>query len=386
MQPVRHAEYPASPSLTDELLLSAQVMVTDTTLDDALAAWGAYLDRDVPVMLVNNVDRARKLLMTAFGIEQGELVGAPANCRRSLSESIKKTNKNFPLFIELDANLEFETSTPGLEDIRLAWAQPVGGMAPPAPLPGITLFVDNSYTLPAPPFAEHQGLTGAATIWGLHLSEDKKVAGALIAFSDYDLYQAALGLFEPAEDLPDLNRAAEQLNRLSGNDGLAARQIDRYLAARTGMEIAAGVPMQPLEGICSLPFGLAVRIPEEAEIPTFISYGRNELVPLWWIPELQPMFYVTRQVSRNLELTRDSARHISNWLISPLGPDFNDEEVVHAVLVVVKAAEYTGVRWYTDPERARWYNDLMLEWYGPSHDAYRMAFTPPAESRIPVAV
>jgi hypothetical protein len=35
------------------------------------------------------------------------------------------------------------------------------------------------------------------------------------------------------------------------------------------------------------------------------------------------------------------------------------------------------VRWYTDPARARWYNDLLIEWYGPSHDAYRITFDAP---------
>ena len=32
------------------------------------------------------------------------------------------------------------------------------------------------------------------------------------------------------------------------------------------------------------------------------------------------------------------------------------------------------MRWYTDRERATWYGNRMLEWYGPTHDAYRPAF------------
>ncbi len=135
------------------------------------------------------------------------------------------------------------------------------------------------------------------------------------------------------------------------------------------------MPMSSLEGMCALPFGVAVWVPEEADLPSFISYGRNELVPVDWFPEIQPIFYVGFQVTRDPSLTRRSAEHLSRWLLSPLGPDFLEEEVVHAVLVMVKAAEYTGVRWYTDPARARWYNDLLIEWYGPTHDAYRMAFT-----------
>ena len=111
-----------------------------------------------------------------------------------------------------------------------------------------------------------------------------------------------------------------------------------------------------------------------------LVFGRNELLPVDWFPEIQPVFYVGFQVTRDAAMTRRSAEHLSRWLLSPLGPDFLDEEVVHAVLVMVKAAEYTGVRWYTDPARANWYNDLMLEWYGPTHDAYRTAFVVEAEA------
>ncbi|MEZ4572627.1 MAG: hypothetical protein R2849_20390 [Thermomicrobiales bacterium] len=118
-------------------------------------------------------------------------------------------------------------------------------------------------------------------------------------------------------------------------------------------------------------------MPESADLPSFLSYGRNELVPIDWLPEIQPIFYVGFQVTRDMALTRRSADHLSRWMISPLGPDFLDEEVVHSVLVIVKAADYTGVRWYTDPRRAVWYDDLLTEWYGPAHDAYRMAFAVP---------
>ncbi len=234
LQPVRHAEYQASPTLRDELPLKGEIPSTGAILDDALGAWDGYLNRDVPVLLVSNADRARKLLMTAYGVEEGELVGAPANCRRALSESIKKTNKNFPLFIELDRDLEFALDTPGLEQIRLAWAQPAGGMAPPIPTPGTTLFVDYSYTLPAPPFADDQELTGAATLWDLHLSDNVRESGALIAFNDRDLFEAARELIDLDEDLPDLDRAMAQLQRLDGDDGLAARQPADGRPSRNG--------------------------------------------------------------------------------------------------------------------------------------------------------
>ncbi|CAN5499301.1 hypothetical protein BH23CHL2_BH23CHL2_27360 [soil metagenome] len=378
---MRHAEYQANPTVPAELPLRGDADLIGTTKDEVLAAWTSYLGRDLPLMLVKNTDRARKLLIQAYGVEEGERIGVPVNCRRALSESVKKANRNTPHFIELDADLGFAMDTPGLHEFRLHWSQPVGGMPSPQPIEGKTLFVDYSFTLPAPPFAEDQGLTGAATIWGLHLSETTSEAGALVAFSDTALYDRVLEIFEPDEDLPDLDRALAQCRRLDGEDGLAARTIRAYQDARFGMEIGAGLPMSPLVGMCALPHGVAVRVPDEADLPTFISYGRNELVPVDWFPEIQPIFYVGFQVTRDKAMTRRSAEHLSRWLVSPLGPDFLDEEVVHAVLVMVKAAEYTGVRWYTDPDRARWYNDLMLEWYGPTHDAYRMAFAPSEASR-----
>lgn len=386
LQPIRELSYPALPSLRDELLLPAGSTVEGATQELALAAWSAYLGRDVPVLMVGSVDRARRLLMTAFGVDEGELVGAPANCSRWLSESIKKTNKNFPLFIELDRDLEFALDTPGLAEIRLAWSQPLGGNAPQTPLPGKALFVDYSKTLPALPFAELQELTGAATLWSLQLAERERDAGALLAFNDIALYERTRALLDPESDLPDAGRALAQALRLSGPDGLAASQLDRFLAVHAGMEAAAGLPLAALEGMCALPFGVAVRVPEEADTSTFIGYARSEQVPVWWAAEVQPINFVAFQVTRNRALTQRSAEHLARWLISPVGPDYL-EETKHAVLVMVKTGDYTGTRWYTDPERALWYSNLLIEWYGPTHDAYHPCFDIAARLKgAPVAV
>ena len=341
-------------------------------------AWSAYLGGDRNLLLVKSTDRARKLLMAAFGVDNSEPVGIPVNTRRPLSEAVKRS-KGKPLFVELDEDLNPVESTPGFAETRLFWAQPVGGMPPPRPIDGKTLLVDYSFTLPAPNVPE---LTGAATIWGLHLSSSSKEDGALIAFNDSELYNAALALIEESEDLPDLGKAVAQCRRLGEPRGLAERQMSRYAAAADGLDHAGALPHVELRRPAALPFGLAIRIPDEADIATFISYIRNENLNLDWLPELQPMFYVVNQVTRDRDLTRQSAENIARWFISPIGPDFDDDEITHCVLGPVKAAEYTGVRWYTNLERARWYNDLMLEWYGPDHDAYRCAFL----HRIPRAV
>lgn len=46
------------------------------------------------------------------------------------------------------------------------------------------------------------------------------------------------------------------------------------------------------------------------------------------------------------------------------------------MLGVVKTAEYLGVRWYTNANRALEYAALMNEMYGEGHDAYRPVFLP----------
>jgi hypothetical protein len=367
MQPVRSADYPAHPSLAQVLALPDDAPLRETPPQEAHAAWADYLRYSGPLLFVSNPDRARRVLMTAFGIAPGEPVGIPANARRFLSEAVKKS-RGTPRFIELDADLEFVAETPGLVEVRLVWAQPVGGMAPPAPLPETTTFVDHGLTLPAP--LQGQELPGAATLWGLHLDDENH--GALIAFTDPALAARVEALLEPG-DRPDFGRVLAQCERLRGANGLATRQLAVEREVRLGMEAGAGLPMaQRADG--ALAFGLPVRIPDEADVATFIAYVRNELVALDWLPEVQPMFYVAYQVTRDLALTRRTAENLARWVISPIGPNFVDDEITHAVLGILKAAEYTGVRWYTDPGRARWYSDLLIEWYGPAHDAYHPAF------------
>jgi hypothetical protein len=321
------------------------------------------------LLLVKQPDRARKLLMEAFGIQPGEPVAIPVNARRFLSEAVKRA-RGKPLFVELDADLEFIHETPGLEPVRLAWAQPVGGMASPRPIPGKALFVDHGLTLPAPLTTTDADLGADVTLWNLHLGDDGE--GALIAFRDPDLAERMTALLGP-DDAPDAGRTLAQCVRLRGADGLAARQLAVEQAVRVGMEAGAGMPMAPRAN-GALAFGVPVRIPGEVDVATFISYVRNELVALDWLPELQPVFYVANQVTQDQALTRQSAGNLARWIISPLGPDFVEDEVTHAVLGILKAAEYTGARWYTNPGRARWYSDLLIDWYGPAHDAYHPAF------------
>jgi hypothetical protein len=371
MQPVRSADYPAHPPLSRLLTLPPDTETVDASSEEVLAAWSDYLGWSGPLLVVADPDRARRLLTEACGVRPGDPVGVPANARRFLAEAVKRAGGK-PRYVELAEDLGFAPETPGLDEIRLVWAQPVGGMAPPEPPPGATMLVDHGLTLPAPLAAPGAGLAGAATLWGLHLSEETAASGALVAFADAALADRFAALLTE-EDRPDPGRALAQARRLGGEDGLAARLLAVDREVRLGMEAGAGLPMAPrADG--ALPWGVPVRIPDEADAPTFVSYVRNELVGLDWAPEVQPMNYVAFQTTRNPALTRRSAERLARWVVSPLGPDFVDDEVTHAVLGLLKAAEYTGVRWYTNPGRARWYGERMVEWYGPDHDAYRPAF------------
>lgn len=376
MQPVRSADYPAHLALRESLILPAEPPVRNASIEEVTSAWAEYIGFDGPLLLVKQPDRARKILMEAFGVAPGEPVGIPANTRRYLSEAVKRA-KGKPLFVDLDSDLEFVLETPGLAPARLVWAQPIGGMAPPRAIPGKALFVDHGQTLPAPLSGDAEGLAGDVTLWGLHLGESE--SGALLAFRDPELAARVAALHGP-DDLADLGRALAQCERLGAPDGLAARQLEIERQVRVGIEAGAGLPMANRAN-GALALGLPVRIPDEADVATFISYVRNELVPLDWFPEIQPMFYVSYQVSQDPALTRQTAENLSHWIAAPLGPDFVEDEVTHAVLGILKAAEYTGVRWYTNPGRARWYNDMLVDWYGPEHDAYRAAFAITAPAR-----
>ena len=147
-----------------------------------------------------------------------------------------------------------------------------------------------------------------------------------------------------------------------------AQQQRRLAEVRRGIEEAAGLPTLAVHSAGGLAHGVAVQIPAECDVSTFYAYVRGEHTPVFWLPELR------RTHRAAIANCPASAAHLARWLLVPVGPDDTDEEIRHAVLGIVKAAEYLGVRWRTDPARAAWYADLMKEMYGPGHDAYRPVF------------
>lgn len=378
LQPIRHATYATATHMADLLQLPVDAPdFPEADLESALDAWAAYLGHsraELPLLLLRDTQTARKLLMRAFGLELAEPVGVPVNTRRALSEAVKRSGGS-PWYLELEEDLGIAADSPGLDTLRLVWAEPVGGMLPSETPAGKTMFVDCGYTLPAP-LQPRTTLHGNATLWGLHHRSSHHPEGALVAFHGApELYQRVLELLT-AEELGAPGPALAQCLRLAGPDGLAAKLLCVESHARDGVEAAVGLPVAPA-GSPGLPLGLAVRIPDSADVPTFLAYLRSENVPVNWLPELQPMFYVAFQATTAPALTRRSAERLARWIVTPLGPEMTDEEIIHQVLVIVKTADYTGVRWYTDPARAKWYGNLMFEWYGPTHDAFRMQLPVP---------
>jgi hypothetical protein len=323
------------------------------------ARWAAALGR--PVVLVRSVERARAALLAAAGVRSGEPVALPANATRGLVEAIKERGAR-PRFRPLGHDLS-PTEPP---EARIAWAQPFAGLADAAPVPGAALWVDHADTVPDPGGRAEPPVPEAA-LWGLHLAPDPGEAGAVLAFASPELAER-VGAQLGADDQPDWLRAAAQLGRLAG---LADRQRAALAEAWRGLSDAAGLPMLA-PSRAALGHGVAVGVPGECDPATFYSYVRGENTPVRWLPEARPVHYAA---ARELgPAWRSSAEHLARWLVVPVGPERGPEETAHAILGVVKAADYLGVRWRTAPARAAAYARAMVERYGPEHDAYRPAF------------
>lgn len=370
--PVRGPDYAAHPALDQMLTLpsSATTGQPPPTTDAVLAAWSDALG-GVPVVLVRNVERARAVLLQAAGVQTGEPVALPANATRPLVEAVKHHSAR-PYFLDLDANLGLHVHLEHRANVRIVWAQPIGGLPTPSAWTERALWIDYADTLPNAGSTQHPGT--AAMLWGLHLSRDEAQAGALLAFPGeaQTLHAAVAHLIAP-HDLPDLALAFAQCHRLAGPQGLAARQRAALTEAWRGLHEAAGLPMLPPADFSALAHGVAVRVPEECDAATFYAYVRGENTPVRWLPELRPLHYAAIRAG-GAPAPATTAAHLARWLLAPVGPDFTAEEIGHTILGIVKASDYLGVRWYTNPARAAAYAALMNGWYGPDHDAYRPAF------------
>lgn len=143
---------------------------------------------------------------------------------------------------------------------------------------------------------------------------------------------------------------------------------------REGLAAAAGLPVWPHAAGAPEPLAVVVQLPAEVDALTFVAYARGENVSVGWWPELRPIHPLAR-TQLTVDQLHQTRQALSRLVLVPIGPQLSEEEQDHAVLGIVKAAEYTGWRWVTDPARAAWYCHWLADSYGPEHDAYRPAFS-----------
>ncbi len=352
--PVRGADYAAHPPLDDLLALPPDsALQAGATLESAEQAWSERLGGAM-VVLTRDAYRARRLLHQAAGVQPGEWVGVPANASHDLAESVKH-HKARPRFLDFDAQLRLAT-----QGARFTWMQVLRGLWQPQN----AAWLDCADTLPMPGSAERP----AVTLFGLHLADSDDRPGALLAFNDDALYAAAKALRQPA-DCPNAAQALAQCDRLPE---LAERQSANLAEARRGLCQAAGLATHEPSSL-ALATAVAVQIPLECDAATFHAYVEQENTPVRWLPQIQPLHYAALRAD-GAPNHRETATNLARWLYVPVGPDYAFEEIKHGVLGIVKAAEYLGVRWRSNPAYAAGYAALMDRTYGTGHDAYRPLF------------
>ena len=350
--PVRGADYAAHPPLDDLLSLPPDTALqADATLESAEQAWSERLGGAM-VVLVRDAYRARRLLHQAAGIQGGEWVGVPANASHDLAESVKH-HKALPRFLDFDAHLRLARS-----GTRFTWAQVLRGLWQPQN----ATWLDCADTLPIPGAAERS----AVTLYGLHLADDRP--GALLAFRDEALYAEVKALRQPA-DCPNAAQALAQCERLPE---LAERQSVNLAEVQRGLREAAGLATHEPNNL-ALATAVAVQIPPESDPATFYAYVEQENTPVRWLSQIQPLHYAALRAD-GAPNHRETAANLARWFYVPVGPDYTFEEIKHGVLGIVKAAEYLGVRWRSNPAHAAEYAALMDRTYGAGHDAYRPLF------------
>lgn len=338
------------PRFSESLALPSDAALSSITGTPA-EAWSRAIGR--PVLLFERVERARQVAFDILRVSGPAALAA--NAPAEAVETVKRLGGT-PRFVELDSGLGWRESA--LAAGTVAWVTEQAGVGIRLPSSEHRpVIADCAASLPLPGC----DLQADIGIFGLFLP-----GGALLAFSDERLYEAARRLIKP-NDAPDPARALAQCGRLYASDGLVERQQEVLAALRRGLEQAAGLPLWP-ENRLSLAHGVGVQIPVETDAATFWAYAKAENTPLDWLPILQPVNY------RALPACRSSAEHLMRWLLVPTNPDYGERELRAAVLGVVKVAEYLGVRWRTNPQQAQAYAALMDEMYGPGHDAYRPAF------------
>jgi hypothetical protein len=323
-----------------------------------LDRWSDYVGGH-PIWFASNPEDAYQTLLQVLDGGGQKHVLLPANATNRLIEAVKQSGTK-PVFGNLDHTLKLGAHP----HVRIVWSQPPLGLPVEADRSAELTVLDHSDSVPRRVLESSPLLWADATIFGLHLSPDPRRTGALVVFQSEELrarFQAAGKKIAP--DLYCL--AANQLQRLQT---IAPRQTSALQMVATGLQMAAGLPILPVSEGVALAHGVALRIPDEGSPSTFWAYASSENTPVQWLPTLRPVHYAAASPPC------PTATHLERWLFVPVSPDHDEEINRQAVLGIVKAAEYLGLRWRTDPMRAAQYAALLNRKYGPDHDAYRPAF------------
>ena len=354
--PVWGANYPLADLLNKSLLLPEDFSRVATEVHPC-ERWAEVLN--APVLVVKNIAHARQLVLDALNLRGGTVV-MDAN----VSVEVVNTVKSHGAKIQFQSVAQDGAQVFGL-GVKAVWMQTqVGVSMTPASSCQIPVIADCSDSLPV----ANPVLRADVTLYGLHLSADETQAGALLAFSKRgEWLRNAIGERLSESDMPCWEKSEAQHERWFGNEGLAEAYGQRLCAIRRGLQEAAGLPLNDEQHLF-MPHGVAVRIPEASDVSTFVTYLRAENTPSKWGPEIRPVHYMA------ISTRRDCAEWLARWVLIPASPYFTEKEIRGAVLGVVKTAEYLGIRWYTDANRALEYATLMNEMYGEGHDAYRPVF------------
>lgn len=271
--------------------------------------------------------------LTEAATRPGDRVAVPAHASRALVDAVKAGGRDV---VYAPIGPTGATDVAGIGDVAVVWHQTIAGVHAPGPTDvdgGPVELIDAHDTVVPHPVPG--------------------VAGVV---------------------LPDGDAAVER--EPVPADVLVAAQVDRVAAVTAGLRHAAGLPIVTggeVVGAGPVPTGVVVRLPAAADPLTFAAYARAELTGVEWFALRRPLHPQARHRLCRSELTA-SLGHLARLVIVPVSPFATDEEVGHAVLGIVKTAEYTGWRWHDDPERAAQYARWISDRYGRGHEAYRPAF------------
>jgi len=284
-------------------------------------------------------DELRRTL-TQASTSPGDLVAVPAHASRELVDVIKACGRRV-VFAPVDA--EGATDVDGLPAVAAVWHQTAAGIVP-----------------------TRARLDSRADAPGTSPQH-----GAVLV----DAYDTVV----VGRDRTRL--AGLELALTSNTAATIAAQRQRWQDVWFGLMHAAGLPLLGEERAptasppapAAIPSGVVVRLPAGCDPTTFVAYAQAERTGVEWLPSRRPLHPQARLTLDSDQLRR-SIDHLARLVVVPVGPTMTDEEIGHAVLGIVKAAEYTGWRWHLDPQHARQYAASLLDRYGPDHEAYRPAF------------